>query len=292
MIKLLYRKSVAATVLLALTGILMLSISGCLVSEDKDLNTLIGRSDDTLRTIQPGDFMEYSVSGQLTIANNTQFFSEGTLNITWENATIPSPFGDPTQISVLKEVTTLTLTPSTFYEALRYIRQQPDGTIDVYAFNGRDQNEYYRVGPLDNDLGNIAPVSILHSDVKNTGADDINYKIAEGCETGQSCTTKILDIIERVTYDGDAEIQTDVGKFNTLVLRYDNGSFISAVNTIETLFDIRGACEFNKATFNGSYYVFPEVGIVRIDSNCNDGSASGHNYIAILTNTNISIPKP
>jgi len=290
MINFIRRKTMITTALAGIIGAVTLILSGCLVSEDKDLKTLINRNNnDTLHTLQSGDFMEYSLSGQLTIGNDTQFV-EGTLTTTWENASIPSPLGNTTQISVLKEITTLTLGNSTTYEALRYIKQQADGTLDVHAFDGRNLNEYYRVGPPGEALNDVDKISILYSDIKNTGSDDINYKIAEECETGPSCARKVHDVLEHVEYQGDVIVQTDVGRFNTLRLDY-NGSF-NATTSIATLFDIRGACEYSKATFNGSYYVFPQVGIVQITQNCNDGSAGGHNFTAVLTNTNITIPKP
>ncbi|NOZ53406.1 MAG: hypothetical protein GXP08_09760 [Gammaproteobacteria bacterium] len=290
MIEFVRRKTIPTSALLATVGTVLLLLSGCLVSDDEELKTLIDRDNNTLHTIKAGDFMEYRVAGQVTIAANNPQFVTGTLTITWENTQIPRPFGDTPPIDVLKEITTLTL-GSTSYETLRYIKQQTDGTIDLYAFDGANPDEYYRVGPDNENLGNIAPVSILHSDVKTTGTENINYKIAEDCKTGLSCTNKIMSITNNVTYQGDAEIQTDVGKFNTLRLDYD-GSLIPSFTNIATIFDIRSACDESNAKFGGNLYIFPQVGIVRIDQRCNNLAGGGHDYTAVLTNTNIAIPKP
>ena len=273
----------------------IVTIAGCLVDEDSE-ETLIGRSTATLRTITGGEYFDYLVFGQITTSVGTfpQTF-EGTLNVSYYVDTLPNPFiGGTVPGLVIREVSTLTL-GATVYTLTRFLQQDLNGSIYVLAVrNGGAGSTIYRAGE-NNDLSNPHAINIFPSPVLTTPGvtfNNIDYQYLQGCESpATSCSSVVQTINDTsLTYQGDAEINTFDGKFQALRIDYD-GLFLGPMSpSTPALFDLRGACDNNNATFFGSTYVFPEVGVVFMENSCSIPGGGGHRYTASLVNTNVVIP--
>jgi hypothetical protein len=272
--------------------VVMLMLGGCLVDDNADPPPLIERDPvdgDTFIQLESGYFMNYDiVRGQVTLAGgSTQSLNGGSLSVEWTVANIPAPFDDDPDISVLRETTTLRI--GVEYVSIRYITQDPDGTIKVVAYPHPNVNSYYRVSPTD-DSSNIQEVPIMPSPVPSTGTDDLNLHIFEDC-TRPQCGSKILNIFESREYRGDNDTQTNSGRFQTLRINFNNGTLTPTLAGITPIFDIRAACDPERSTFFGYYDVFPEVGIVYFENSCTSNTdQSGFSFSASLRSTNIPIP--
>lgn len=289
----LYNYFIFSKVILRLfLALALVSIAGCLVDED-DTVEIKYRSTDTLRTLTGGEFFDYVVYGQTTSPTGITQSFEGTLNVTYLATTLQPPLniGGPL-IPVIQENTTLRLGASVF-TLTRYLQQDVNGSISVLASSTTGiGGTIYRTGE-DGNLSNPHPITIRTSPVPSTGGlANVDYQYMQGCESpATSCSAVVQDINDiTIVYQGDADITTFDGRFQALRIDY-NGLFLGPVSPVTpALFDLRGACDNDNATFFGSTYVFPEVGIVFIDNSCTSASGGGHRYTASLVNTNVAIP--
>ena len=114
-----------------------------------------------------------------------------------------------------------------------------------------------------------------------------------GCETvTTSCVGGIEQQINNISiqYQGNADITTFEGRFNALRVDY-NGSFLGGdAPPVPILFNLKGACDKDSASFTQSEYIFPEVGVIFFDSSCTPPGGGGFFYTASLSNTNVAIP--
>ena len=283
---------VKQTLIIAILVAVLLPLGGCLVNEDSDTRTTIYRTTDVVRPIVNGDFYDYRIVGNITNSGGggSSQFVTGTLTVEYnDDNSLPQPFGGALYPDrVIREDTTLTL-GGAVYTTKRYIQQNMDGSLQVLA--AKSGTELYRTGPADNDTGNLQPIVFLTSPVPLTGDTNINFQYRQGCETlgDTTCASIITTINDTVVYRGNSTIDTDVGKFNSIV--YESTGSISTT-TPNIRLDFRGACSSSNATFYVQTYIFPEVGIVYYDYTCTaqDLSGLGYNFRAYLTNTNVPIP--
>ncbi|MGD8569973.1 MAG: hypothetical protein PVJ39_17940 [Gammaproteobacteria bacterium] len=264
-------------------------VGGCLVSEG-DTPPTINRTTNDVRTIVSGDFYLYDITGQITNIDGTSRTVTGTLKVEYTADTLPEPFSQSGFIpDIFLEVTTLTL-GSTSYTTNRYIQQNSNGSLQVLA--ATSGGELFRTSS-DDVTTTLNPIVYMASPVPVTGDDSIDFRYMRGCETtSNNCDQGVaMTVAESVTYSGDAVIDTNVGRFNTL--RLDFSGSITA-NFDNLLFDFRGACTTRGASYEGQAFVFPEVGIVFYDYLCTSADASGisHNFRVRLSQTNVPIPEP
>jgi len=265
------------------------SVAGCLVDE-ADVPEIKNRSTDTFRTLLGGEFYDYRVFGQVTTAMGTSSSFEGTLHVDYTLDSLANPLNVGGTVPVIREDSTLTL-GATVYSLTRFLQQDLTGTIYVLAVRvGGIGGTLYRTGE-NTILNNPHPISILTSPVPSSTStlNNLEYQYMQNCESPNTSCSGVVQTIRdnTISYQGDAVITTFDGRFNTLRIDYD-GLFLGP--SAPTLFDLRGACDYNTATFFGSTYVFPEVGVVFIDTSCTAVSGGGHRYTASLTNTNVPIP--
>ena len=271
-------------------AILFLVLSGCLVKES-DPPKVIYRSTAVVKPIVNGDYYEYEVNGQITNTNGSYQPITGTLTVTYYTDSITLPFST-TLISVIREETVLNLGAP--FTTTRYIQQNGDGSLQVLAadFGG----VRYRTGPKDGLANDLQSILYLPSPIPSSGTGNLEFQYLQGCETigASACNPGVvMKFDETLTYYGDAVIQTLAGRFNAL--RYDfSGSTIPVPLFGGALFDFRTACSTTKASYLGSVFIFPEVGIVSYDYSCQslDGSGTGHNFFIDLRSTNVTIPNP
>ena len=293
-----------------LAFIAVLSISGCLVDEDST-PTLKNRTTDDIRLLQNGDYFNYIVAGRFTpLGGGSPTLLEGTLNVTYTVESFPLPFtseaGAPIPGgTIFREYSVLDLGPGNIYRVKRYIQQAPSGALSIVAAraditNNSPTGTRYRVGQYDavfnpNPLSNPQPVEILASPVPSTNADNetnFRYQYMSGCETpAVDCNPILAQEINLISieYQGNADVTTYDGRFNTLVVHY-NGNFLGPSSPSPLLFNIMGACDSYQGSFTQSNYIFPEVGVVFIDTTCTPSGGGGYFYTASLSNTSVPIP--
>jgi len=292
-----FKLSVHLIMLLAIS-----SVAGCLVNE-ADVPEIKNRSTDSFRILSAGDFYDYIVDGQVTNSSGTRFIP-GTLSITYNTSTLTYPFGSTTVIpGVLREETELTLGGAS-YRLTRFIQQDANGSIYVLATRDQASPTLYRTKYRATAASIPEPVQILDSNdpissgIPLSGTTDIDYEYMPNCEAASPCSIPIQRISNRhvddptllpptTTYQGNADVTTNVGRYQSIRIDY-TGRFSTLISSI--LFDIRGACDKDYASFFSSDYIFPEVGVVYIEHSCTDVSGYGHHYTASLYNTNVPIP--
>lgn len=277
---------------------LTLFLAGCLVDED-DVAPIKNRSTDNFRLIQDGDFYNYRVFVTFTPSGSPSNSVEGNLNVTYSSTTLPNPFlaGGNVPGTIFREYSVLTL-GGTVYTVKRYIRQDTTtGALSVLAIRDgsfdNDVGTLFRIGQNSNLTAPIA-VEILPSPVPSTDASDqfsFVYQYMAGCESGASCAAIEQQINNiSIEYQGNADITTFEGRFNALRVDY-NGNFLGGDSPpVPILFNLKGACDLDSASFTQSEFIFPEVGVVFIDNTCTPSGGGGFYYTASLSNTNVPIP--
>ena len=267
--------------------IVTLPLSGCLVDEDDPLRTIKLGTDLRFRILTGGEFYNYIVDAQMTTAGNTTFL-EGSLTVQYTLTTLPEPFNTSGLISpVLREDSVLTLGLFS-YNLRRYLQQNSStGAISVLAVESG--STLYRAG---NSITNPQAIEIIESPLTTTIATgpSLSFDYMQGCETvTPSCSSVIAQSINKtLDYQGVVNAGTLEGIFEAVRIDF-SGSFTGG--SAPTLFDMVGACDQNNATFFGAEYIYPQVGIIRIENACiSAGGGSGHSYTARLSNTNVPLP--
>ena len=250
-------------------------LSGCLVHSNGGKTFF--RETDSIHLYQPGDFIEYSVSGTYA-STMTSFHSvSGTLRIDWS---VPDPIYDPitgNQVTgLLKEVSTLNVGGNETH-IVRYISQDIDGNIYLHAFD-KDGTYYFWVN---NSSGtppsSLNKVQLWQSPLAITPSNyDIKFYVFDDCDNTNLCKTYLGSQTETGKVESDnVDIQTDPGVFNTFRVSVNGndqpGSGVTSFLPINFL-DTRSSCSSNGAYFNGQAYVFPQVGVVAMNMHCNASS--------------------
>ena len=268
-------------------------MTGCLV-ESSDPLPIKERSTDTLRQIIGNEFLQYRVRGQVTLpTGGAPVFVNGTMRIEYSSTSIQSPevpLGIDQPIPVIREETTLSFdeTSSTF-TSVRFLDQDPDGTIHVVAYPG---SEIYWTAEEGANLSVISPIKLIDSPVPSSGENPISFEVRSGCNTGGSCTESLVRIQELQKFQGDSVIATIAGRFNVLRVDSANGLLTPLIpGDILEIFDIRAACDPKSSSFFGTQLIFPEVGLVYFENSCTSNQAGvGHSFSAELESTSIPIP--
>lgn len=271
--------------------------------DEDDIAPIKNRSTDSFRLLNAGDFYDYIVNGQVTNGGTSSFF-QGTLSITYFTSTLTFPFGSTSIMpGVLREETELTMGGTT-YNLTRFIQQDANGSIHVLATRDQNGTTLYRTKYRSTASNIPEPIQILDSNdpvsggIPLSGTTDIDYEYMPNCEAASPCSIPVQRISNRhaddptmipptTTYQGDSDITTNLGRYNSIRIDY-TGRFSTLISSI--LFDIRGACDIDYASFFSSDYIFPEVGVVFMEHSCTTFGGGGHNYTASLVNTNVAIP--
>ena len=273
-------------------------LSGCLVDK-KDVET-ISRTTESLRVYQPNDFIEYNVTAII----DSDTTSRGTLHVEWKSTNeLQDPIHSDIQYPVLKETSTLTYDVGSSEEGatvIRYISQDTGGNVTLYAID--DGTGLYwlydpaRIGNLSSDV--ILPVVFDSPMAVGTPPPNspLEFLVMEGCGTGL-CGEDIYKFNDSFEVVGDStSVTTNLGKFsNPFEITFSGGTIPHNSPTIGFWGDIRDACGTSSDTVlhNGTMFIMPEIGIVRMTNLCQNITAGGGhqvNYIITLNDTNIPLP--
>ncbi|MCI0507862.1 MAG: hypothetical protein L0Z73_17380 [Gammaproteobacteria bacterium] len=265
-------------------------LSGCLV-ENKEPPPLIDRRHDNLRMIQPGDRIVYDLSGTRTTSFIPSSIS-GTMTVTWSDNVIEDPHNFPDTIQVLREETVVEYDQGGGSTMIRYVTQQPDGSLFVHAYY--DQAAIVYVGDLTTPP-TYQPVEVVSSPLQMANSA-ISYRIQQ-CDTNQtSCILPSIKIINELNeYRGEVDLTIQAGRrYNTLFYSF-TGSYLENYDLpIPIPLDYRTLCDANAIDFNGEYYYFPEVGLVEFFSSCTGFDANlipiGHSIRGSLLSASFALP--
>lgn len=250
---------------------------------------IIQRSTDELRAINSGDFFEYSVSGQYAQVVGTPTPVTGTLRIEWFADSLTAPLGSGGTIPVIRESTTLDLGGGIpIASTIRYFQQDTaTGVLQLLAISDGTQNLW--VSTENAELNNLQPIDYFNSPVQSTPGTvrDVNFDVFSGCDTpSPTCAAQEATVFDERTYAGESAITTAFGRFNVLRVDYQ-GAFNS---TLSNLLDVRGSCDANNGNFFGSFFSFPEVGVLFWENSCTASTGGGYSISASLTDTNVPLP--
>lgn len=288
--------------ILLTTGISAL-LSGCLVKK-KDPSEIetISRSTNLWHIYQSGEYIDYNV--QVEDATST---TVGVLRVQWDDvADLTDPITPTTAYPVLKETTTLTYDGSTspVVTVIRYISQinttpadVNQGRIILHAIDDGNNKYWPYANGTSFPTSNPVFAPILFDSPMAIGVAPVNtgqtFSIAE-C-SGGVCDTEIYryrdDTIDVV---GDStSVETNLGTFSDpFQINFSGGTNPQNSQTLDFLGDIRNACGTSKDTIldSGRFFVFPEIGIIRMVNTCQVVGTSGETiiYTATLRDTNIN----
>ena len=285
-----YKKLIIS--LIGLSSMTLL-LTGCLV-ENKDPPPLLDRDDSNLlRMIQAGDRIVYSLAGTRT-TNFVPTTVSGTMTVTWINDQIVDPHSLDV-IPVLREEAVIVFDQGGGTTTIRYITQDPDGSINVHA--------YYNKSPIDQSslvfMGNIdsttyQPVLVQSSPMPMVNKI-ISYRIQQCIESQTTCVEPSIKIIqETIEYRGEEDITIRAGRrYNTLFYSF-TGEYLLSNGDLPSPLDFRTLCDANAIIYDGEYYYFPEVGLVEFFSSCTGTNATlnpvGHSIRGSLLNASFPLP--
>ncbi|HEY5602280.1 MAG TPA: hypothetical protein VIM41_04155, partial [Gammaproteobacteria bacterium] len=274
------------------TTALVWLLSGCLV-DSTEPPPLIERSTDNLRLIQSGDRMVYDISGnRITTAGTAPI--KGQMTVQWFPDFIEDPHNPTVQIPVLREETTFVYDGGGGVSTIRYVSQDPDGSLYVHAYYDKTIILYagnYSASQTDY---TYSPIQVVSSPLQMAG-NQFSYRVLECLTVDSLCGTSIRAIQETNQFNSEAATVTASGhRFNTLYYVYE-GQLLEGVSpSLPSPLDFRMACGGNTFTFNGEYYYFPEVGLVRFFSFCTAADASSNTITLQLSGSlsSASFPLP
>jgi len=286
--------------------LLVISISAllgsCHIKQEDEVT--ISRTTPNLRVYQPNDFIEYNVTAII----NSDAVNQGTLRVKWTaTGDLTDPIDGATLYPVLKETTTLTYEPNSTepdVTIIRYISQDSVGSITLYAIG--DGNDLYwlydpaNTGDLTSDI--IRPV-IFDSPMDRTTPppnSPLEFSVMENCgDTPGLCGLELYEFNDSFTIVGDTtQVTTNIGKFsNPFEIKFSGTTIPNNSPTVSFYGDIRDACgtSTDQISHNGSMFVIPEIGIIRMTNLCQNFTTGGGeqvNYIITLSSTNIPVPSP
>jgi hypothetical protein len=293
-----------AKILLAIllsTGIATL-LSGCLVEKkDPDEVVTIDRGTNLWHVYEADDYIEYDLT-----AEDATSLTQGLLRVQWEQvANIADPFDSNTTYPVLKETTTLTYEGNTSSEpdvtVIRYISQDTNGVIKLHAIGDgtgtpSDPTLYWPYAdPADPPTTPVIAPVLFDSPITFGDASNSNqaFSIME-CDVGL-CDTEIYRYRDdSISVVGDSNaVDTPLGKFgNPFQINYSGGTTTQNSQTVEFPGDIRDACGTSSDTIlsSGRFYVFPEIGIIKMVNSCQIIGSGGDTiiYTATIRETSIN----
>lgn len=295
--------SLAIVVLMATLG-----NSGCLVNTGSDLDKLKKLNQANLRIYNATDTLKYDVlvdgvnKGTLTISYSTPSPTENPDSDPLATGFTPIP-------DLLKETTELDYNNGTQTKTVRYITQDRDplsptyGSITLHAFNSQSSTAEHNYAStnskLDAQNSLSAPVIFTSPFLEKNGdtfqpiagqADEniaFNvfpcYEISkpDQCETNPNQSlSESFELSKMVVYN----LSNNVDFFETVRVPY-NGSANSVNGLIDQrkiLLDIRAFCgnpTDTAVTYSGKEFLYPSVGIIRIELNCNS-STQGPTFLS------------
>lgn len=285
---------VRATALLAVMVASVL-LSGCLVQKDKKPAKTYQSSTNTLHTYVSGNVITYD----LTKYSDPPEF--GTLEVKWEQAALlQDPFSTTTSYSVLKETTSIYSNGNTSPDesTVRYIEQGSTGSLFLRAIHDITSqlptDNYWLSDQATVPSGTLDRVEILHSPFTLGDSLQIDFDVMEGC-SGSSCLQSLghfsnhLDTADTAVVSG-----TRYGTFSNAYLVSYQGLVTTTAFPLP-FFDFVDICHTTGSAstlHSGSFYIFPEVGVIKIENSCTSGTNQVVNYTATLRNTNIPLPPP
>lgn len=273
---------------LSLTAILL---TGCLV-ENKDPPPLINRTTDNLRLITAGDRLVYTINGTLT-NNFVPTTVTGRMTVEYYDDVITDPLNASNTIPVLREQTVLTYDQGGGNTFIRYITQDPDGTIYLHAYYDRSNLVY--VGAFGATPYTYEPIEINSSPMQMANST-FSYRVLNCIPGNAQCEVPSLRALtEADEYISEYDIVTSGGKrYNTLYYTYTVLMPDGVSIPLPSPLDYRMACDPNASELSGEYYFFPEVGLVNFFSSCTGtngtGIPVGHRLRGSLLSTSFPTP--
>jgi hypothetical protein len=266
-------------------------LSGCLV-ENKEPPPLIDRTTDNLRMIQSGDRIVYDLSGTRTTSFIPSSIS-GTMTVTWSDDVIIDPHNAPATIDVLREETVVEYDNGGGNTMIRYVTQDPDGSLHVHAYY--DQSTIIYVGALTSPPV-YQPVEVLSSPLQMADST-FSYGVQPcgGIIYPDICANPSVKIINELNeFRGEVDLTIQAGRrYNTLFYSF-TGSYLVDNGDLPSPLDYRTLCDANAIDFGGEYYYFPEVGLVEFFSSCTGYDTSlnivGHSIRGSLVSSSFPLP--
>ena len=247
-------------------------LSGCLVHSNGGKTFF--RETDSIHLYQPGDFIEYSVSGTFGTGISAFHSVSGTLRIDWSSPN--NPLLDPvtgSPVDVLKEISTLSVDGGEI-KTVRYISQDADGTVHLHAYD-KDSTHSYWVNDAKSASTTAAmnPVTLLQSPLVVSGISYSNtFYLFDDCNYPGGCPTYLGYQAETDKVESNNEnVQTDPGVFNTFRVSFSGSKFVdpsSGISAFPIELDPRSSCGIGNDNFSGTANFFPQVGVVAMYVSC------------------------
>lgn len=281
----------------SMTSILLLlfsvaTLTGCV---DADGSKIFNRTTDNLHIYRAGDSINYTVTGTRSAAGGSVLSSvSGTLLIEWRTydsaplidpITNLPPVDDPdsnTTVAILEERSTLTIGSATT-ETRRLISQdQITGTVYLHALaqtQANTTNLYWVDNKITTPPGSLNRIKLLDMPLVQGNAYSVAYHVFENCEEVIPCDSRLGMVTEdHKVQDNHTEVETRAGIFDAFQLRVLPG-FLSTVpgNAFPVPVNLDSSCSTTSATYDSSYFIFPEVGIVYMTLSC-AGADAGFTY--------------
>jgi hypothetical protein len=270
-----------------------LTLSGCLV-ESSDPLPVTERTTDNLRIINSGDFLVYRLSGQRS-TNGTVTGVSGRMTVTWTDDIIPNPHIPGTNVDVLKEETVVEYDNAPTSTTVRYVTQDPDGSLNVHAFRQKADILYAGDYIPSQIQFTYQPIQFVSSPLANTSTT-FSYRVLDACGETE-CAVSLRQITEANEFTDDVAITIDAGKqYQTLYYVYTGFFLENNTAPLQLPFDFRTSCASIPITeITGEYYYFPEVGLVRFLSSCtgiddSNGNNVGHRISGSLISASFPLP--
>ncbi len=287
---------------ISIVGLLGLTLSACLVNHDNA--TTWQRTTDNLRIYQPGDYLNYELSGY-DVSGASASPITGSMQIKYAtHAPLqkPAPLNGES-VNAMQESTVLSISlggsPIINHTVARYIVQDNLGNVTLHAFDNPNQNTntyFWVTGDSPNtSTSEPTPVVITPSPyvVQNSS---YRFNISD-CNTTQTCTPEFEYMMETQKILRTEDKVANVGKFSAFRVEFDNSTVTKTGSPSDPFInvDFREFCNSLSSTstvttsFSGNMWVFPEVGVIKYEMSCTSGSRTIQ-LNASLSGTNIPLP--
>ena len=290
---------------IALTALVAVTLSGCLVKKEAP-KPLLKRKSDNLLVYQRGDWIQYNVLASV-LGSGTDEVRTGTLKISWgDYSTLQSP--DGREYDVIEKLITVNMDnggTSAPITTRHYVWQDPDGTEKLIAMGhpNSGQGQYYwlnttggRNGTVNNVPGGQEAVTIFNSPLSVGQNYTVEYFLMDDCVKGQApgCQSDVGQTTRRIEVVGDSTpIYTNLGNYaNPFQINFSGSVSPTGDNqSLPLLFSIFDICSDGFSTHMGSMVVVPEIGIVQLSNTCIalDGFGDSIRYDLTLDTTSSSI---
>ena len=298
---------------LILLSMALVACEGLFGDVDQNNKGRFTRPTDFLRFYQDGDWIEYDFG--IIDASNASY---GTLRIEWFDDTIMTPdFDGPQNLSVLREVSTLTISNDRQYTSVRYISQEQDGSAldtfgSVYVHAYADPLNPYIPGSIlarkfywisdDAVLNTINRIVALKSPLQQVATSpphSADYYLFNGCdENNNICANIAQRLSEEYVYQDPTPagqlFETQLGIFQYLsrmgfVINVSNVDTNVAPASLTTITQLCDATLASLPTATGNVWLHPGIGMIKLEGVCQANGVSV-NLVALISNTNITLP--